>query len=227
MKNHLKKSHAEPPKYKCKECQFSSNYIADAWKHGFEEHPENPSEFKPQLTENMILKVDAEQNTLLIEEMATIKSDIKESFDKLFERLESNVGGLKDESNTKSKALTDAVTKLSERVSKCKKPAKTIVRNLNFVQTSGLKPKASRKVSSSESKSAKTVPSTSSMLPPSTKSLNTKAKAAPKVSPPASFANAPKSSSESKPKQKTSFLSKPKELYIADAVGHTASLLVE
>ena len=95
----------------------------------------------------MVLKIVAEQNTLLIEEMATLKEDIKESFGKLYKHLEANAGGLRDDSNEKCKSLTEAVTRLSDRVSKSKKPAKTIVRNLNFVQTSAFKQKAKGKVS--------------------------------------------------------------------------------
>ena len=149
MKKHLKENHEETPKYICKECRFTSNYIYDAWKHGFEEHPENPTEFKPQLTENMILMIVAEQNTVMIEEMATLKSDIKDSFDQLTDFLKTNIGGLKEDTEEKCKTLADGVSKLDERVLKQNKPTKTFVRNLNYVKSSGCKLKANAKHSSS------------------------------------------------------------------------------
>jgi hypothetical protein len=238
MKKHLKENHEETPKYICKECRFTSNYIYDAWKHGFEEHPENPTEFKPQLTENMILMIVAEQNTVMIEEMATLKSDIKDSFDQLTDFLKTNIGGLKEDTEEKCKTLADGVSKLDERVLKQNKPTKTFVRNLNYVKSSGCKLKANAKHSSSShlkedpiAASSNPSSSTSASKPPPSRasskpspSSKVQAKVSAKKSAAGNITNTPKHSNEPLPKQKSIFLSKPNVLYVGDSVGHTASM---
>jgi hypothetical protein len=161
--------------------------------------------------------------------MAVLKSDLKESFDQLAALLNLNIAGLKEDTNEKCKALTDGVTKLHERVLKLKKPTKTYVRNLNYVQSSGCKAKA--KASSSHLKAA---PSTASSRPsppkvssnptPSTTTSKAQVKIAPKEQAPPTLTNLPKNSTESQPKQKSIFMSKPKVLYVGDSVGHTASM---
>ena len=137
MKKHLKQNHKPAPNYSCKECEFTSKYIADAWKHGFEVHPERETEYKPQLTQNDILKIVAEQNTVLIEEIDFLKRNIQESFSKLNGILETSIGGLKEDTDKKCKTLSEAMSKLYERMSKIGKSNKTVVKNVNFVKNAG------------------------------------------------------------------------------------------
>ena len=184
----------------------------------------------------MILKVVAEQNTVMIEEMATLKRDIKDSFDQLTDFLQTNIGGLKEDTNEKCKTLADGVAKLYERVLKQNKPTKTFVRNLNYVKSSGCRLKAKAKHSSSNLKAvptaASSTPSSStaaSKPPPSrapskpSSSSKAKEKVAPEKSAAPNFTKTPIHSTEPQRKQKSIFMSQPKVLYVGDSVGHTAS----
>jgi predicted component of viral defense system (DUF524 family) len=112
MKNHLNAKHQAIPKYSCKECKFTTEFIADSWKHTFNQHPDNSVEFNPKQTENMILKIVTEQNSEKIEEMETLKKDLKAGFVELVNVIEASIGKLKDDTNEKCKTLADTVIKL-------------------------------------------------------------------------------------------------------------------
>ena len=69
----------------------------------------------------MILKIVAEQNSVIIDEFETLKKDIKESFEYLVGMLEETVGGIN--TNNKCKVLCD-VMKIYSKVSKLKVKSK-------------------------------------------------------------------------------------------------------
>ena len=71
-----KKKNEEPQRYSCKECNFTSNHISDSYKHSFEHDPEGLKKLNP-LGDNTIPTIVAEQMNVMMEEMETLKSDLK------------------------------------------------------------------------------------------------------------------------------------------------------
>ena len=70
--------------------------------------------------DNVVLKLVAEQNADIVEEMESMKREIKDAFDKLSGLVETTLGSLKNDTNEKCKTLADAVMKLYEKTSKVK-----------------------------------------------------------------------------------------------------------
>ena len=70
LKKHIETKHKvkDDTKYNCKECGYKSNFIADAWKHTLDEHPDKSYDFDKQEKENLILKIVAEQNSIILDE---------------------------------------------------------------------------------------------------------------------------------------------------------------
>ena len=69
LKNHIRKKHPSNEKYNCRECEFASNYVADLWKHTYEEHSDQTSQFDQKEVVNMCLRMCAEQHMEVWEEM--------------------------------------------------------------------------------------------------------------------------------------------------------------
>ena len=200
LKNHMKTKHQTDSRYSCKECQYTSNYIADVWEHNFTEHPEKSVEYNPKQGENMVLKIVAEQNAELIEEMELLKKDIKGAFVELANVIEASIGSMKEETNDKCKTLADTVIKLYNKISKIEKAPITNTKN-------GKKPKATPSSSTSRPVASS---SPSKDCPEAQASSTTRTK--PSTKPPSNH------------KQKSPFNSQPKILYVADSVGNTASV---
>ena len=205
MKNHMKRKHETSLKYTCKNCDYESNYVADVWEHTVNQHPDNSPQFTPKQGENLILKIVAEQNSAIMEEMETLKKDIKGAFYELAEVLEANIVNLKDDTNQKCKTLGDTVVKLYNKICKPGKPSE-----VNIQQ------KKQKKKSSILKK-----PEPTSI--PSSKATPAKSPCEPK---PKSTPAPSKPSIEPSMKPKSLFLSKPKVLYVGDSVGHTANMKI-
>ena len=49
MKNHIKNKHPAQPKYKCRECEFTSELVTDTCDHTFIKHTEQDFNFNQNL----------------------------------------------------------------------------------------------------------------------------------------------------------------------------------
>ena len=204
LKKHMKTKHEAPNKYNCKECEYSSDFIADAWEHTLKQHPDKSVQFTPKETENMILKIVAEQNTCIFEELEILKKDIKGAFIELANVVETCINNLKEDNNEKCKTLANTVIKLHSKVVKLGK----VTVNSN--------PKLKDDIKSSnnpKSKMNKTDENIKKKKKPEDPPQVTSSKVSTKAS-------KPSPTSISKPKQK------PKVLFVGDSVGHTANLRV-
>ena len=74
LKNHMKSNHTAM-KYKCKDCDYFTDYIANIWEHTSVKHNENLPNFTEEKNDTMILKVVAEQNADMMEEIQTLKKE--------------------------------------------------------------------------------------------------------------------------------------------------------
>ena len=120
LKNHIQLKHKKETKYWCTECKFVTNYVANTWEHTLAEHPDSSFEFNPKQMDNLVLKLVAEQNADIVEEMESMKREIKDAFDKLSGLVETTLGSLKNDTNEKCKTLANAVMKIYEKTSKVK-----------------------------------------------------------------------------------------------------------
>ena len=59
MKKHILKKHFNISKYRCKECEFETNFIADIWEHALNQHPDTSSQFYQSQTEKKIRTANA------------------------------------------------------------------------------------------------------------------------------------------------------------------------
>ena len=118
LKNHIRKKHPSNEKYNCRECEFASNYVADLWKHTYEEHSDQTSQFDQKEVVNMCLRMCAEQHMEVLEEMETMKSDMKGAFKNMADIMEASVGNIKDDTEEKCKTLANTVIKLYRKISK-------------------------------------------------------------------------------------------------------------
>ena len=113
--------HLMEQKYRCKECEFSTDYVAHTWKHSLNQHPDGSTEMNVEQNENgIILKLVAEQNAEIIEELGTIKQEFTGAFEKLAEVVSS----IKNDSNDKCKTVADTVMKLYGKISKIQAKSK-------------------------------------------------------------------------------------------------------
>ena len=117
LKNHTKTSHEVKHKYECKECSYSTNYIADVWEHMFRKHSGQSNAFDQKQFENMALKIVVEQNVEIIEEMETLKKDTKGAFQHMADIYEENIERMREETNEKCKTLADTLLKLYTKIS--------------------------------------------------------------------------------------------------------------
>ena len=208
LKKHMKMKHEAPTKYTCKECEYSSDFIADAWEHTLKQHPDKSVQFTPKETENMILKIVAEQNTCIFEELEILKKDIKGAFIELANVVETCINNLKEDNNEKCKTLANTVIKLHSKVVKLGK----VTVNSN--------PKLKDDIKSSNNPKSK-MNKTDENIKKKKKPEDPPQVTSSKVSTKASYVGSkPSPTSISKPKQK------PKVLFVGDSVGHTANLRV-
>ena len=77
------------------------------------QHPEKSYQFNPKENENIILKIVAEQNNAILEEMENMKNDFKRAFENFAGDLNTCLKEMREESNDQCKTLADAVMKLN------------------------------------------------------------------------------------------------------------------
>ena len=118
LKKHLKTSHEVRYKYNCKECAFTANLVADFWKHSLTKHPDDAIPYDGNQFENMTLKIMAEQNVDLGEEIETLKKDMKGACEQLANIFESGMAAMKEDTDNKCKMMADTILKLYKKMSK-------------------------------------------------------------------------------------------------------------
>ena len=67
-------------KYKCDYCNFSTNYLGNAWEHSLNLHPTLATDFTPQESDNIVLRIVAEQTASLSNEIEDLKSIFSTAF---------------------------------------------------------------------------------------------------------------------------------------------------
>ena len=128
LKKHIVNTHQAEANYNCKECGYTTDYVADTWQHTLNEHPDQSFQFTPREAENFMLKMIAQQNAGIVEELDSLKSDIKGAFDNLASVVQTSVSSIKEDTDEKCKILADTVIKLNSKFSKLEtrsKAAKT------------------------------------------------------------------------------------------------------
>ena len=111
LKKHTQNKHKEGAKYNCNECGFSTDM-----EHTLSEHPDKSFQFTQEESENMLLKLVAEQNADIVDENNSMKEDIKGAFEKLVNVVDTAVSSIKNDTNNKCKTLADTVTKLYGKI---------------------------------------------------------------------------------------------------------------
>ena len=112
LKKHTTKKHPSESKYNCNEYGFETNYVANTWEHTLEQHPDKSFEFTPKEAENFILKLVAEQNANIVEEIGGLKMDIQGAFEQLVKVVDTQVSSIKEDTNDKCKLMADTIMKL-------------------------------------------------------------------------------------------------------------------
>ena len=69
LKRHKEKKHSAQPKYNCDHCDFTTNYLGNAWEHSLNIHPNLPTNYTPEENENIALRIVAEQTSHLTNEI--------------------------------------------------------------------------------------------------------------------------------------------------------------
>ena len=247
LKNHTQLKHKKETKYWCTECKFVTNYVANTWEHTLAEHPDSSFEFNPKQMDNVVLKLVAEQNADIVEEMESMKREIKDAFDQLSGLVETTLGSIKNDTHEKCKTLADAVMMLYKKTSKVKLRTKAKGNSKTRIKPVSDKIHKEKEKSLFPPSVPKPVRAKRSIRPSSSKASPTATPSAAKVSSSkpkqASYASVAASSvtkehpekkaaplgstpstAKEQIKKKSAFLSKPKILYVADSVGHSASM---
>ena len=105
LKHHIKRKHVIS-KYNCGECSFGSDLAANLWEHTNNTHT-NLTE-----KENLFVKLIAEQNIDLLEEIEQLKKDTKNAFLELAKSIDSCFGLMKDEINSKLEKQNEMIESL-------------------------------------------------------------------------------------------------------------------
>ena len=189
---------------------------------------------------HMTLKIMAEQNVDLSEEVETLKKDMNGACEQLADIFESGMAAMKEDTDNKCKIMADTILKLHKKMSKLD-PKASVKPSLKSKQKTSTDVNSKAKTNSG----AKKVPSTANKPTKSYAEAAARAASsvpsASKTSESTSFCSAsfsrpaftkttpseqvpPKKIARGNPVTKSSFNSRPKILYAADSVGRTASL---
>ena len=104
MKKHMENAHTEDNlAYGCELCEFRDDFVGNIWKHKISIHH---AEFKfnqnnDLSSRDLMFNLLAEQNSNMMDELTTLKSFIKELFEKLTDEFVDIFKGVQDEGNTK------------------------------------------------------------------------------------------------------------------------------
>ena len=214
LNNHMKVKHPIEAKYNCKECEYVTNYVANTWVHTLKEHPDKSLGLELK-QDNVLLKLVAEQNADISEDMDMLRKEFKGAFEHFADTVGAALGKIQEEANEKCKTLAETVVKLHEKMTKSKTKTEG-ASNVKVKAAAAMKKGKVDKAKKSSNpnplfKAASSAPSSTPTFKPTSSTF----KPGPRVPDPTS------SSSGTKP---PTFLSKPKILYVADSVGHSASL---
>ena len=220
----------ENSKYRCSDCGFPSEYVADIWEHTFKKHPEKEFQFNQKQTQNMIMKIIAEHTVGILEEMETIKKDMKGAFQQMADIMEESVGSIKDDTNVKCKTLADAMLKLYGKVKKIDASTNPLLKPSLISKNKSNKKNIPTKTSTTKPTliSSKSATLRENLKSKHSSTSNTSSKAASRTSPhatsnPSAKQTSSASTSSKESKTKSAFNSCPKILYVADSVGHSTS----
>ena len=113
LRKHLKTVHAMEQKYTCKECDYTTDFIANTWEHMMMKHPDQSSEYEREKSDkNIILKLVADQNAEIIEKIDVLGGAL--------EKLADLVSTIKNESDDKCQVLADGIIKINAKLEKFK-----------------------------------------------------------------------------------------------------------
>ena len=115
LKKHIKKEHK--PEHTCKMCDYGTHFVARMWEHSFSQHHDKSPQFKEIQAENLIMKIVAEQNANLIDEIETLKEDTKRAFNGLAIAIDESIENMREEAKDNCKSLVDTITNLSNKIS--------------------------------------------------------------------------------------------------------------
>ena len=74
LKKHMKKHNTEAT-YSCNQCPFTTDFLVSAYEHTIAYHPEEADKLSAKESENLILKLVAEQTTSISNEISSLRSD--------------------------------------------------------------------------------------------------------------------------------------------------------
>ena len=100
-KKHVEKQHKPDKKYNCKFCEFTTDFMTNAWDHKLEAHPDVNDEFTKEESKDLVMKIVAEQMDSVLEEMESLKSVTKDAFIELTKTLKTCVAEVKADNNEK------------------------------------------------------------------------------------------------------------------------------
>ena len=197
MKKHQEKKHKEGKyRYGCDICDYRDNFLGNVWKHKLAKHSDmfhfNSSE--ENIPKDILLNLVAEQNANLMEEVVSLKKNVKEvimqvtyDFEDIIEKMRKTA----EEQHLETKATLSNISKRLERAKPkpIEKPKQS------------KKPASSSPSSSTSSKSSKKTPSSAS---PQTKIPHNKKSKVPQVN----------------QKKKSEYQCKPRVLLVGDSLLH-------
>ena len=151
----MKKRHQAPLKYQCKECGFISDFVADLWEHAHIHYQGSSRQFTQKQTENITLKIVAEQSVGIMEEVETLKKDMKAAFVHFVEIMKEDMDG-------KCKTLGNSVIKLYKKIAKLESTTKATMDIISKVRDnqSTTKPTPKVKVKTKPTPSVPSKPNT-------------------------------------------------------------------
>ena len=210
IKKHVEKKHITEHKYKCKQCDFYSDYVADTWEHTLEVHPDES--VKESDKENLVLKIVAEQTNALMGEVASIKKDNRDVFKEIADIFSLAIDKIKRDNDIKCKTIGNTVAKIYDKVSKIEKALEISKQQPLIKPAKDSKKKTYADVVHKESNN--------SPIKEDTKSCSSKPSQPTILSPP------PVRSEPAlrPPARNTTFLRQEKLLFVGDSVGHTGGL---
>ena len=121
LKKHMQSVHGHEDsklRFKCGLCDFESHYVLAMWEHKQTYHPENLPNFQPK-SKDMTSTLLAEQGFDIMEEIETLKKDIKGSFVELTKGIGMGFVETSNEMNEKfdaMKATLDVLNKKMETI---------------------------------------------------------------------------------------------------------------
>ena len=124
FKKHVEKYHVTENAYKCKQCDFATEFVADVWKHFHEVHSDASNEctkYTPKESENIVLKIVAEQTNSLMGEVASLKMETKNAMEDITATLVKCLNKINKNNDEKCKTLGNTVVKIYSKVLKLEK----------------------------------------------------------------------------------------------------------